>query len=81
MIIYVFFFSLYSSDFFFMYFCFFVVMCLMAYVYLLCELYPLSLKILKFISFKNMFKQKTYSNVNSNIHNRQKVETTEKSMN
>ena len=36
-----------------MYLCFFVVRCLMVYnVYLLCELYLLSLKIFIFVSFK-----------------------------
>ena len=42
-----------SSDFCFTYLCFFVLRCLMVYdVYLLCELYPLSLKIFIFVSFK-----------------------------
>ena len=43
-----------SSDFCFMYLCFFVVRYLMVYdAYLLCELYLLSLKIFIFESFKN----------------------------
>ena len=42
-----------SSDFCFTYLCFFVLRCLMVYdVYLLCELYLLSLKIFIFVSFK-----------------------------
>ena len=42
-----------SSDFCFMYLCFFVVRYLMVYdVYLLCELYLLSLKIFIFVSLK-----------------------------
>ena len=47
-----------SSDFYFMYLCFFVVRYPVVYdIYLLCELYPLSLKILIFISLKkNLFK-------------------------
>ena len=52
MIIYFFPFSYISSDFCFMYLCFFVVRGLMVYdVYLLCELYLLSLKIFIFVSF------------------------------
>ena len=47
-----------SYDFCFMYLCFFVVRCPVVYdVNRLCELYPLSLKILIFISLKkNLFK-------------------------
>ena len=42
-----------SSDFCFMYLCLFIVVCLMIYdVYLLCQLYLLSLKIFLFVSFK-----------------------------
>ena len=52
--IYIFLFPYISSDFCFMYLCFFVVRCLMAYdVYLLCELRLSSLKTLSFVSFKN----------------------------
>ena len=69
-----------SSDFYFMHLCFFVVRYPIVYdIYLLCELYPLSLKILIYFIFKK--NKKTYSNVNSNVHSFQKVETTEKSMN
>ena len=50
--IYFFLFTYISSDFLFMYLCFFVVRCLMVYVYFLHELYLLSLKIFIFISFK-----------------------------
>ena len=49
MIIYIFIFPCFSSDFCFIYLCFFVVRGLVVYsVYLLCELYFLSLKISKF---------------------------------
>ena len=69
-----------SSDFYCMCLCFFIVRYPIVYdIYLLCELYPLLSKILIFISLKK--NKKTYSNVNSNIHSFQKVETTEKSMN
>ena len=46
-----------SSDFCFIYLCFSIVRCLMVYnVYLLCELYVLSLKIFTFVSFKKFLK-------------------------
>ena len=52
--IYIFLFPYISSDFCFMYLCFFVVKHLMIYyVYLLCKLYLLSLKMFIFVSFKN----------------------------
>ena len=57
-IIYLFLFPYIASDFCFMYLCFSVVRCLMVYdVYLLCELYLLSLRIFIFVSFRNKEKR------------------------
>lgn len=51
--IFFFLFSYIASDFCFMYLCFFVIKCLMVYdIYLLCELYVLSLKTFIFVSLK-----------------------------
>ena len=54
--IFFFLFSDIDSDFCFMYLCFFVVRCLMVYdIYLLCELYVLSLKTFIFVSLKKEY--------------------------
>ena len=53
-----------SSDFCFIYLCFFAVKVSSGLWYLLCELYLLSLKTLIFVSFKiNKFKKETESQI------------------
>ena len=56
---YIFLFPYISFDFCFMYLYFIIISCLMVYdVYLLCELYLLSLKIFIFVSFKKKYIKK-----------------------
>ena len=69
MIIYFFHFPYISSGFCFMYCHFFIVRCLMVYdVYLLCELYLLSLKIFIFVSTKKKFLKETQFSLWPIIH-------------
>ena len=70
MIIYLFLFAYISSDFCFMYLCFSVVRCLMVYdVYLLCELYLLSLKMFICFILKNSEREKQILSINAYVWN------------